>query len=388
MPIELSFARDPLVDGYAAYDAQADRALEEQLRYEEARADKNRQFDQQLRLQYLTQGLADQRRGQALALEAYQGDARLGLGYDQLGAETALRADYQDYQADAEMARIEQQMLANQEATERSRISQMGQLAREQERQTMERALAAQKAIMDYDGFTSQQQFDETVAQWEQDFGMPWNFPQRAIAEHAQRDFAARKQQFVGAMAALTGLPPNEFDSLVVEDEGGQPMLMGAKPQDLFMLGQHRMDSNRMYDIADKNNQAKLDLETHKAILEAPKENAKEDQKIVSDSSVGFGKWMAAQGKYQADVAKYEADLAAHNAEKAAHNPEDGKAFTKSPPIKPIPPNAMQFADKMKTPRTPEEANSYPDNTYVIGQDGKVYLKLGTDHFKLVTPEF
>jgi hypothetical protein len=302
MPIGYQYAVDPEIAGQAAAEGQYGIAAAEQLRYDQRRADALQQSELDRELRYDLAEQQDYRQQQQLGVQSYQADARLGLAYDQLGIESALRDDYQQNQLAQSQMQAEAQMQSQQEATERSRIQQMAQLQRERERQTMDQALAAQTAIMKYPGYTSQQQFDEAVGQWEEQFGMDWGFPQRAIAEQSTQDFSQRRQQFVGGMSQLTGLEPEVIDSFVIEGEGGQPTLLGIRPQDLVGMGEKRMDDQRLRDITAENARAKEELETLKAQLKGDVEGPKREVEQITKQKTLVSQWLKADAKYKAAI--------------------------------------------------------------------------------------
>lgn len=242
-------------------------AGEDQRRYQDQLAHRDRLFEYQLDQAAVDNQLRADSLGQqrymfnaGQAQQAAEFGARnqlawagMGLEYDQL--------DQNQQRLDQNAWAIEQDAIANNVRANAAIEQQRMKLAAAQQQQVEERKMAqavrSQDQIMKHP-FSSQAQYDAAVQQWEQQTGLDWDFPQRAIAEQQQKEGAARRQSFVTAHANMLGLDPAVVDGLTVDTEAG-PMIPDKTLASLTSIATAKMNNERIQLVEDKNIAAAAD---------------------------------------------------------------------------------------------------------------------------------
>jgi hypothetical protein len=111
----------------------------------------------------------------------------------------------------------------------------------------------------------------------------------------------------------------------------------------------------------------------------------KEATKTMRDSIAGEREWRQAQEEYSRDVQDYDEKMASYEAAKSAHAKMSAggrggtgatpRPFTQTPPQKPVPPTPGLFADKIPTPRSPEERDRLLPGTRYIDPAGNIRVR-------------
>lgn len=225
MGIELNYANDPRLIAQAAYESSGAPVLEEIRRYEEQMG--QRQFEQDRRFDLDAQQIAlrDQLARYQMGQQAAQFGAQLQatnynneLDYDIQSQQLAQRDEQLGVQA-ALQAQQQQQL------TSRTQLSQLGQIARQQQQQKFELAMAERKSGEEWMRTATPRQQQQFRQRWEQTHGMPWTAPEEALAAQEDEQQQARRQQWVGMLQA-----PDGSGELIVP-ENVADMLMGMEPE-------------------------------------------------------------------------------------------------------------------------------------------------------------
>jgi len=140
--------------------------------------------------------------------------------------------------------------------------------------------------------------------------------------------------------------------------------------------------------LSQKEGDADRKLEEQAAKDQQKEEAAavKEATKTMRDSIAGEREWRQAQEEYSRDFQDYEEKMASYEAAKSAHakmsaTPQRGsngagpRPFTQTPPQKPVPPTPGLFADKIPTPRSPEERDRLLPGTRYIDPAGNIRVR-------------
>ena len=129
----------------------------------------------------------------------------------------------------------------------------------------------------------------------------------------------------------------------------------------------------------------KLQEEDMKAQQKQEAEAAKERTKTMRDSIAGERDYRKAQEEHARDLQQYQEDLRQYEQAKAMHARQSSrgsgaggaapKPFSQTPPAKPIPPSPGLFADKIPTPRSPDEVQALEPGTRFIAPDGSIRVR-------------
>jgi hypothetical protein len=259
----------PIVHEYRVPAAQRAEALaagagamagEDQRRYQDQLAHRDRLFEYQLD----QSAIDNQLRADSLGQQRYMFNAGQAQQAAEFGARNQLawagmdldagRLGLAQQQLDQNAWQIEQDAIANNvranAAIEQQRMKLAAAQQQKLEEQKMSMAIRSQDAIEKAvsDGrINTQAQYDAAIQQWEQQTGLDYNFPKRAIAEQQMREGETRRSKFVNSHAQAFGLDPSVVDGLTFEGEGGVPMLT-IPPETLASMGKARMDDKRLRD--------------------------------------------------------------------------------------------------------------------------------------------
>jgi hypothetical protein len=343
---------------------------------------RDREFYDNLAYQQDAQALNYATNQDRMALDAYQGDQRIEAGLadsrmrSQYGlADTALRGNLQ--------AAMQGQQTA-------------GMMARDMQETRLKQAMsehdAIQKAWLDGEHFTSDDQFKQAKSAWENKWGalgLTWGLPDQIAQQQAQQNDAMK----VGQIETSFFTNPIDGAPLIAEGAVQSMLELGMEPKEIATIGvKMQAEARQRAALMQKEGEAdrKLQEEDQKAQqkeqIEAAKEAAKEATKTMRDSIAGEREWRQSQEEYSRDVAQYEADMKAYEAAKSAHSKAASatsrsttgaapKPFTQTPPMKPVPPTPGLFADKIPTPQSPEEVNSYLPGTRFLAPDGSIRVR-------------
>lgn len=205
MPIVVDYQADPTLQALASARGSAAPVAAEQDWRERQLAEQQYQFDQEYdwRIQQaaLQDRMARYESGNRMAIAGAQiqsnnynnqldydlGQRELGQRSEQFGVEAALQADQQ------------------QQLTNRAQMSQLGQIARQQQEQRFEAAMADRKASEDWMRTASPRQQQQFRQQWEQKHGLGWTAPEEAMAQQDAEFEQAQRAKISGMLQAPDG---------------------------------------------------------------------------------------------------------------------------------------------------------------------------------------
>ena len=239
-------------------------AGEDQRRYQDQLAHRDRLFEYQLDQSAVDNQLRADSLGQqrymfnaGQAQQAAEFGARnqlawagMGLEYDQL--------NQNQQRLDQNAWAIEQDAIANNVRANAAIEQQRMKLAAAQQQKLEERKMsmairsqdAIEKAVSD-GRINTQAQYDAAIQQWEQQTGLDYNFPKRAVAEQQMREGETRRQNFVTAHANMLGLDPAIVDGMTIDTESG-PMIPDKTLASLTSIATAKMNNERMQMLEDK----------------------------------------------------------------------------------------------------------------------------------------
>jgi len=296
-------------------------------------------------------------------LDYMLGQQQLAQRDEQLGVQAALAAD-------------EQQQL-----TDRTQISQLGQIARQQQQQRFEVMMSERKAFEDNIHMYTprqQQQFRERLSE---KYGIPYDAPEQAMAEEdaiAQQDRVAKiRQAFSNPFDPEQSLLPPGAEEWALQLTPKELMDVSIKAQ-----GEERQ--RRQLQQKEGEAEWRLAEEDEKAQQKEVLERQKEATKTMRDSVAGEREYRQAQEEYSRDLEQYNEDLQAHELAKSAHakmassaqrTGSPAKPFTQTPPVKPVPPTPGLFADKIPTPLSEQERDALAPGTRYIAPNGEIRVR-------------
>lgn len=338
---------------------------------------RDRQFYDQLAYQQDGQALGYAQNQDQLALGAYQGDQNRMAGL----AESEMREQY-GLANTAMQGNLQAAMQGQQTA---------GMMARDMQETRLKQAMsehdAIQKAWLDGEHFTSDEQFKQAKGAWENKWGalgLTWGLPDQIAQQQAQQNDAMK----VGQIEASFFTNPIDQTPLIAEGAVQSMLELGMEPKEIATLGvKMQAEARQRAALQQKEGEAdrKLDEEDAKAQQKQQIEAAKEATKTMRDSIAGEREWRQAQEEHARDVAQYEADLKAYESAKSAHSKISSrgggaggaapKPFTQTPPMKPVPPTPGLFADKLPTPQSQEERDALLPGTRYIDGLGQIRVR-------------
>lgn len=384
MPIEVVYQTDPALQATAAARGSGAAVAAEQDWRNRQMAEQQYQFDQEYnwRVQQaaLQERMARYDSGNRTAIAGAQiqsnnynnqldydlGRQTLAQRDEQLGVEAALQADQQ------------------QQLTNRTQMSQLGQIARQQQQQKFENAMADRKAAEDWLRTASPRQQQQFRARWEQKHGLGWTAPEEAMAQQDQQEKQARVDSVRRAFS-------NPFEpGKTLLPEGMEEWALQLTPNELFSQAMKAQGEERM----------------RRALAQKPaEEEKKREEKKISSAQDVYKYGQQAMGDYKQAEADYAGKKSEYANEQAAHElaiaeweaakkewaaqpaPADGKVkkpfsqkrptFTKVMPVAPMP---MQFAGSTGFPvaRSVEEvqmklaSGEWTEGTPFLTPDGRV----------------
>lgn len=332
-----------------------------------------------------------------LAAQQYDQQADRGYRWAALGAEVGqdnARLQQQAYsqQANIDARLAEQQMqgdsmLAGQMAqTERSFIGEQSQMAREAANRRFQKSMKDREVLLDMfqRGLLTPQQEQQAKQNWSQQSGMEFGVPD----EMANQDASAAEEARVNDIATSFFVNPITGEPLATPQQVRSMLEMGIEPDKIADLGLKRQsEARQLAALEQKEGEAdrKLEEEDAKAQQKEEIESNKERVKTMRDSIVGEREYRQSQEEYARDLEQYEEDLKQYELEKSSHSRNTTSArgsagnapkpFTKTPPMKPVAPTPGLFADKIPTPRSPEEVQALEPGTRFIAPDGTIRVR-------------
>jgi hypothetical protein len=332
MPIDVVYGVDPTLQALAAARGSGAAVASEQEWRERALAEQQYQFDENSDWRLQQAALQDR-------LSRYEMGNRTALGFAQLnqtnqnnqldymlGQQQLAQRDEQ-LGVQAAVAADQQQQLTN-----RTQMSQLGQIARQQQEQKFQNAMAARKSVEDWMRTVGPRQRQQAVAGWEKEFQMPWGAPDEAMAVQEEQEMQAKRQQWLGMLQAPDGsgeliVPENVADMLMNMDP---EKAMGSYTKMLDTWTRRKKDeqsaqttemqweetkANMLRDDERANQTLEHTQVSHEQKLKQAEEQAK--QKMVMD----------AYKNYQSARVKWA------TAKTAAKNDEGKKSFGEEPKL-------------------------------------------------------
>ncbi len=205
MPIDVVYGVDPTLQALAAARGSGAAVANEQAWRERALAEQQYQFDENSDWRMQQAALQDR-------LARYEGGNRMALGLGQLQANNQNnQLDYmlgqQTLAQRDEQLGVEAALQADQQQqqTNRTQMPQLGQIARQQQQQRFEAAMADRKAAEGWLRTASPRQQQQFRERWEQTHGIGWTAPEEAMA--AEEDAFAEQQRtkLLGMLQAPDG---------------------------------------------------------------------------------------------------------------------------------------------------------------------------------------
>jgi hypothetical protein len=205
MPIDVVYGVDPTLQALAAARGSGAAVASEQEWRERALAEQQYQFDENSDWRLQQAALQDR-------LSRYEMGNRTALGFAQLnqtnqnnqldymlGQQQLAQRDEQ-LGVQAAVAADQQQQLTN-----RTQMSQLGQIARQQQQQKFENAMASRKSLEEWMKTANPRQRQQGVAGWEKEFQMPWGAPDEAMAQQDEAFAAEQRDKVLGMLQAPDG---------------------------------------------------------------------------------------------------------------------------------------------------------------------------------------
>ncbi len=314
MPYVLEYPADQTIVARATAAAYGASAAEEARRYQIQQG----LADEEMQYRFDQQAIDAVQRQQQIDDSAYQFNAGLGLQMLRQQQDNELGwagANLQQQNIDQGWAQLQQDALGDQmnlagqqaraQATLNSRNMQIV-AAKEQERQrqNFERAMFLDEQIEKQarEGwFTSQAQYDEAKADVFRQTGIESGAIQREFMDRQAAETQNKRQAAMQSYSALTGLSPQELESMVVDDGSGEFVL--ADPQFVESMATVKMNNRRMESIAAQNNAAKM-----------AQERINHQAKITEQQAKARARFDALKKEYAKDHSK-KADVATGQAE-------------------------------------------------------------------------
>ncbi len=225
MPIVVEYGADPTLQAIAAARGSGAAVAAEQEWRDRQLAEQQYQFDQNEDWRMQQAALQDR-------LARYEMGNRTALGI--AGLQQNAANNQLDYMlGQQQLAQRDEQLgvqaaveLQNQQQiTDRTQLSQLGQIARQQQQQRFEAAMADRKAAEQWMRTASPRQLAQFRQNWEQTYQMPWTAPEDAMAAQEDQEVQARRQQWLGMLQA-----PDGSGELIVP-ENVADMLMNMEPE-------------------------------------------------------------------------------------------------------------------------------------------------------------
>ena len=317
----------PIVHEYRVPATQRAEALaagagamagEDQRRYQDQQAHRDRLFEYQLD----QAAIDNQLRADSLGQQRYMFNAGQAQQAAEFGARNQLawagmdidagRLGLAQQQLNQNAWQVEQDAIANNvranAAIEQQRMKLAAAQQQKLEEQKMSMAIRSQDAIEKAvsDGrINTQAQYDAAIQQWEQQTGLDYNFPKRAIAEQQMREGETRRSKFVNSHAQAFGLDPSVVDGLTFEGEGGVPMLT-VPPETLASMGKARMDNERLRDLKTQDIEAAKATKTQELEISQTRERTEYQAKVEAARAAALTKYRTLLEKAAAKAATSE----------------------------------------------------------------------------------
>jgi hypothetical protein len=362
MPIELVYGADPLLSAQAAAMGSGAAAAEEQRWREAQLGEQQRQvdLDYDTRLQLAALQNQEQRsaRGQQFALGAatlQSQNYNNQLDYD-LGAQQLAQRDEQ-LGVEAALQAGQQQQLTN-----RTQLSQLGQIARQQQQQKFELAMAERKSGEEWMRTATPRQQQQFRQRWEQTHGLPWTAPEEALAAQEDEQQQARRQQWLGMLQA-----PDGSEELIVP-ENVADMLMAMEPEKAMNSYTKMLDT---WTRRKKDEQAaqttEMQWEETKANMLRDDERANQSMEHTQVSHEQKMKQAEEQAKQKMVMDAYKNYQAARvkwaTAKTAAKDEEGKKSFGEEPKLEDFLPPESQGEGEIVTNKDGKRARLHPDGS-------------------------
>jgi hypothetical protein len=237
------------------------------------------QLAQQEAFKYAQLGEQQRQYDLGIAQRGQQGYLDRQFGYTQLAQrgqqfQQGLQADIYARQLAVEGGLAQQELqnrgyeIAQQAANQRTIDTQLGQLARQQQTQQFEKAMADRKGLEQFflDGKITPQQLQAGRDQWEQIYGMPWSLPD----EMAQQQAGLQEQQEMATFAQAMANP-------ITGELPFTPEAIGAM-RNAGMSNKEIMDAG-MKKLSEERQHKKLQFD----VTQGFEEERRKDEEVIND---------------------------------------------------------------------------------------------------------
>jgi hypothetical protein len=288
MAIVVDYAADPTLQATAAALGSGAAVANEQDWRERALAEQQYQFDQEYDWRVQQAALQDR-------LARYEMGNRTALGFGQLqsnnynnqldymlGQQTLAQRDEQ-LGVEAALQSEQQQQLTN-----RAQMSQLGQIARQQQQQKFESAMADRKAAEDWLRTASPRQAAQFRQRWEEKSGLSWNAPDEAMAAEEEQFYTAEREKLKGMLQAPDGsgelMVPEAIVDALMDLDKDKRIDAWSKIHDTWTRRKKDEQSAKTGEIEWEESKANMQRDDERASQSLQHQQQSHEQKLVMDA--------------------------------------------------------------------------------------------------------
>lgn len=347
MPIDVVYGVDPTLQALAAARGSGAAVANEQAWRERALAEQQYQFDENSDWRMQQAALQDR-------LARYEGGNRMALGLGQLQANNQNnQLDYmlgqQTLAQRDEQLGVEAALQADQQQqqTNRTQMSQLGQIAWQQQQQRFEAAMADRKAAEGWLRTASPRQQQQFRERWEQTHGIGWTAPEEAMA--AEEDAFAEQQRtkLLGMLQAPDGsgqlmAPESVVDAMMQLDPEKQVDAWN-KIHDTWTRRKKDEQAAKVTEAKQQEAVANMQRDDERAVQTLEHTRASHEQKMKQAEEQAKQKMvMDAYKNYQSAKLKWA------TAKTAAKDEEGKKSFGEEPKLEDFLPQEMNAESQLE----------------------------------------
>lgn len=288
MPIEVNYGVDPMLLAEAAAQGSGAAVAADQDRrnrqFAEAQYQSDRDYDWRVQSAMLQDRLARYQGGRQSAqffagLQSQNNNNQLDymLGQQQL----AQRDEQLGVQAAVDLNSQQQQ-------TDRTRLAQLGQMARQQQDQKFQTFMAERKNFEDnVHRYTplQQQQFRERLSQ---KYGIEYDAPEQVMASQAEEQQNAERQRMLGMLQAPDGsgemMAPESVVDMLMQLPPEKQVDAWNKIHDTWTRRQKDLASSKQYEVKQQEAVANMQRDDERAAQQLQHTQEAHKQKLVMDA--------------------------------------------------------------------------------------------------------
>jgi hypothetical protein len=324
MSIVVDYAADPTLQATAAALGSGAAVANEQDWRERALAEQQYQFDQEYDWRVQQAALQDR-----LARSEMGNRTALGFGQLQsnnynnqldymLGQQTLAQRDEQ-LGVEAALQSEQQQQLTN-----RAQMSQLGQIARQQQQQKFEAAMADRKAAEDWLRTASPRQAAQFRQRWEQTTALAGTAPDEAMAAEEEQFYMAEREKLKGMLQAPDGsgklMVPEAIVDALMDLDKDKRIDAWSKIHDTWTRRKKDEQAAKVNEIKWEEAKANMQRDDDRAVQQLSNTQSAHQEKMRQAAE------LAKQKMTMAAVAKYQAARLEWAKAKSSAKDEDGKA--------------------------------------------------------------